>query len=543
MEFFKNLGTKKLIAFASTAIVLFIGIIIFISNASKQNMTSMYTSLSPEDTSAIVARLQAMSIPYNIASENNQIEVPTEKMLALRMILAQEGLPSSAQVFGYELFDKSDAFGTSQFVYNINMVRALEGELSRTISSLDPIASSRVHLVIPKKELFSKNSVTPSASVVLKMKGAQQLNKAEIAAVAHIVVTAVPDLKIGNITIVDDKGNPLKLSSENGDYMIGGIIDSTTEYKINMENRLTKIIEELIVKSVGVGKVKANVFANIDFDREVINYETYDPEGQVVRSQRTTSENDKDNERMRDVSIANNIPNGNQQQGQFFGKERGRSDAITNYEISKKIGNKISEQGRIKNLSIAVLVDGIYTKNDKGVSTYSERSEEEMSKLKALIASAVGLDLDRGDKLELINLKFIDEAEEAVIDDSFMASIKKDPRSIIQTLIIGIVLLIIVIMITKMMKAKISKNSQEDEMMSDLEGSMVTGNGNLTAEDIRSTSETEKKSEDSELSSDKSFEVVSADGVKYANVAKYLNDTVENHLDEAVGVIKNWLYK
>ncbi|WHQ46715.1 MAG: hypothetical protein MTP17_04425 [Candidatus Midichloria sp.] len=131
------------------------------------------------------------------------------------MSLAQEGLLSSGHVTGYELFNKSDSFGTSQFVYNINMVKALEGELARTISSLSPISSARVYLVLPK-ELFSKSASTSSASIVVKMKGAQQL---EIAAIAHIVATAVPDLKIANITMVDDEGNPLKLSSENGEHI------------------------------------------------------------------------------------------------------------------------------------------------------------------------------------------------------------------------------------------------------------------------------------------------------------------------------------
>ncbi|MDJ1257170.1 MAG: flagellar M-ring protein FliF [Candidatus Midichloria sp.] len=533
----KNLGTKKLMAFITAAIVLFISIIVFIFSISKPNLVPMYTSLTPEDTSAIVARLQSMSIPYSVESDSGQIKVPAEKVLALRMSLAQEGLPSSGQVAGYELFDKSDAFGTSQFVYNINMVRALEGELARTISSLSPIVSARVHLVLPKKELFSKNTSTPSASIVVKMKGAQQLSKAEIAAIAHIVATAVPDLKLGNITIVDDKGSPLKLSSENGDFMVGGIIDSATEYKINMETRLTKIIEDLVSKSVGFGKVKANVSADIDFDREVINYETYDPEGQVIRSQRTSSENDKDNEKMKDVSVANNIPNGNQQ-AQFFGKEKVRSDNITNYEISKKVGNKISEQGRIKSLSIAVLVDGVYIKDDKGQLVYSERPEEEMTKLKALVTSAVGLDLDRGDKLELINLRFINEIEDTGADEGFMAWIKGDAQGLIQTLIIGIVLIIIVIMISRIVMAKLASRDRDEEMITSLEGAMVVGAENMGTEANRDNAQ-----EGEESTEPKPFEVVSADGVKYASVAKYLNDTVENHLDEAVGVIKNWLYK
>jgi flagellar M-ring protein FliF len=544
MEFLKNLNLKQIIGLAIGGISLFIGIIFLIIKMSNPNMAIMYGALSSEDANAVMSKLQAMGVSYNVRAEDNQIEVPADKVLALRMTLAQEGLPSSGRVAGYEIFDKSDTFGTSQFVYNINMVRALEGELSRTIASLSPILSARVHLVIPKKELLSKSVSTPSASVVIKMKGAQQLNKAEVAAVAHLVAAAVPDLKLDNITIVDDKGTPLKLGAESSEYMPGGLIDSSLEYKTNMENRLNKIIEDLLSKYVGTGKVKANVFANIDFDREVINYEAYDPEEQVVRSQRTISELDKDSSHLKDVSLANNIPNGSRGQTDFSGKERNKSDVITNYEISKKVGNRISEQGRIKNLSIAVLIDGTYIKDANGSLVYNERSEDEMTKLRSLVASAVGFDSDRGDKLELINLKMINEMPDSEESEEFLQGLLHgDLKSLIQTVIAGIILIILIVMISKMLIFKKRGDQQFDILQQDAVMQGAVGEVAINNDLGKEFSEGGSEGSNEQREIDKRLEFIEADGAKYANLSKYLNETVDAHLDESVAVVKGWLYR
>ena len=155
----------------------------------------------PEDMSVVISRLEAMNISHETGNNGKDILVPMTKVTNLRMTFAQEGIPESGNLVGYEIFDKTDALGTSQFVYNVNLVRALEGELARTIGTLSIVDNARVHIVLPKKELFSKVGNEPTASVVLRLRSGQSLSKQEIAGISHIIATAVPSLKVENITI------------------------------------------------------------------------------------------------------------------------------------------------------------------------------------------------------------------------------------------------------------------------------------------------------------------------------------------------------
>jgi flagellar M-ring protein FliF len=413
MEFLKNFSPVKVMAIIAggIAVMILLGFLTF--KLATPPMSILYTNLTPDDSSLILSRLEGMGIPYHVADSGKDLLVPVNKVLMLRMTFAQEGIPRSGSLVGYEIFDKNETLGTSQFVHNVNLVRALEGELSRTIGSLTPIENARVHLVMPKKELFSKSGSEPTASVVLRMRGSQSLSKQEVAAISHLVATAVPGLKVENVTIVDNRGKPLKLgASEEGNA--SAITDTAADYQHNIEERYKGILEDLLEKSVGVGKIKANVTAEINFDREVVNSEVYDPEGQVVRSKKTSEETDSESESSgSETSVTTNLPGSGAGAGGATGKNKSTTNEVTNYEISKTITNKISESGRIKQLSIAILVDGLYDVKPKEegseemVVNYSPRSEEELNKIKTLASSAVGIDSKRGDKLEVINMRFL----------------------------------------------------------------------------------------------------------------------------------------
>ena len=217
MEFLKNFSPVKVMAIIAggIAIMVLLGFLTF--KLATPPMSILYTNLTPDDSSLILSRLEGMGIAYSVTDSGKDLLVPVNKVLMLRMTFAQEGIPRSGSLVGYEIFDKNETLGTSQFVHNVNLVRALEGELSRTIGSLTPIENARVHLVMPKKELFSKSGSDPTASVVLRMRGSQFLSKQEVAAISHLVATAVPGLKVDNVTIVDNRGKPLKLgASEEG---------------------------------------------------------------------------------------------------------------------------------------------------------------------------------------------------------------------------------------------------------------------------------------------------------------------------------------
>ncbi|MEI6729836.1 MAG: flagellar basal-body MS-ring/collar protein FliF, partial [Pseudomonadota bacterium] len=213
VQTFKDMGQAKLAVMAMVLVLLIGGFIMFTAKFSSQSMSPIYTDLTLEDSAKIVAELDKQNIPYELKGNGSQIMVPSEQMLKLRLTLASQGLPSGGSLVGYEIFDRSEAMGTSTFVMNINMLRALEGELSRTIASLSQVESARVHLVVPKQELFTRDKQEPTASVVLKMRGVSALDKDQISAVTHLVASAVPGLSPLKVTVLDTKGRMLSGSS------------------------------------------------------------------------------------------------------------------------------------------------------------------------------------------------------------------------------------------------------------------------------------------------------------------------------------------
>ena len=292
---FKALSQIKIAILLGAAIIL-IGFFIFISmRVSTPLMSPLFSNMPMEEGAKVIQELDQRGIPYEVRAGGSQIMVPADQVNKLRLVLAEQGLPTQGSVVGYEIFDKSDTMGTSNFVLNLNQLRALEGELARTINDFKAVETSRVHLVMPKRELFTRDSVEPTASVALKLRGSAGLNKEEIAAIRNLVASAVPGLKPQRVTVVDSAGNLLaKGVDEASDHQV--LSDEVEDFRLGYERRLSIAIEDLLARSIGKGKVKAEVHADIDFDRTVRNSERYDPEGQVARSIQSITENEKSNE-------------------------------------------------------------------------------------------------------------------------------------------------------------------------------------------------------------------------------------------------------
>jgi flagellar M-ring protein FliF len=392
---------------------------------------------------------------------------------------------------------------------------------------------------MPKKELFSKTGSDPSASVVLRMRGSMSLSKQEVAAISHIVATAVPGLKVENVTIVDNLGRPLKLgASEDGDPSM--IADTAADYQRGIEERYKLIIENLLEKSVGVGKVKANVTAEINFDREIVNSEVYDPDGQVVRSRKVSEENDKEVDSSQgETSVTTNIGGAGQGNGGAPSKNKSVTNEVTNYEISKTITNKISENGRIRKLSIAILVDGLYKENvskDSGEVQYEyiPRSEDELTKIKALASSAVGIDGQRGDKIEIVNMKFSDEFASLPQKEKPLAWLQSELENIVQTIVIGTVIILLILLVVRpaiLRSLELRKQSQEEEK--DLQDVIETITQQSTGGGTKDA--TDRVQEDM-------IDLSAGEDKRKANLVKQVNDLVEKHPEETVSILRNWLY-
>lgn len=396
-----RLATLGLVAAALLGFFAYLGM-----KMSAEPMALLFANIAPEDAAKMTGALDAMKINYQLKGDGTTILVPESSVLKLRMALAAKGLPAGGTV-GYEIFDNADALGTTSFLQNINHLRALEGELSRTIRSIAGIEAVRVHLVLPERELFSRDKREPSASIVLKVNGT--LTTAQVKAIQQLVASGVEGLTPGHVSIVNEHG--ILLASGMGDDNQSMISSSIDERRSSYEQRLRTHVENIVSRIVGVDKARVEVTAQMDYNRITQTSDSYDPNGQVVRSTQTVEDNsnNSDGKDTQGVSVANNLPNpgaGSGDNGSVSRQQSNRNEETVNYEISRTTKTEVLEPGRVKRLSIAVLVDGTYTKDADGKTIYTPRSDKEISQIEALVKSAIGFDNARGDQIQVINLQF-----------------------------------------------------------------------------------------------------------------------------------------
>ncbi|MBB5048379.1 flagellar M-ring protein FliF [Rhodopseudomonas rhenobacensis] len=401
VSFLKGLGAARLMAMIAVTAAL-IGFFAFvIMRVTTPQMTTLFTDLSVEDSSGIIKDLERQGIPFELRNEGSVIMVPKDKVTRLRMKLAEGGLPKGGGV-GYEIFDKSDALGSTSFVQNINHLRALEGELARTIRAIDRIQAARVHLVLPERPLFSRETPEPSASIVLRVRGA--LEPQQVRAIRHVVASAVNGLKPQRVSIVDEAGQ-LLADGAAGDPASDGATGD--ERRAGFEKRMRNQVEAIVSSVVGSGRARVQLTADFDYNKVTQTSDKFDPEGRVLRSSQSREESSatagaSDGQ----VTVNNELP-GNQQGGGAVARDQTKkSEETNNYEISRVTKTEITEAGRVNRISVAVLVDGIYAKNDKGELVYQERSKEQLDRIAALVRSSIGFDQKRGDQVEVVNLRF-----------------------------------------------------------------------------------------------------------------------------------------
>jgi len=414
LEFAKTIGASRIAAMGAVTLAL-VGFFTFlILRVTAPEMMPLFTNLTLDDSAGIIKQLDREGVAYELRNNGNEILVPKDRVAKLRMELAQSGLPKGGGI-GYEIFDKSDALGTTSFVQNINAVRALEGELERTIRTLDSVQDARVHLVIPERPLFSRDKVEPSASIVLRVRGT--LEPGQVRAIRHLVATAVNGLRPQRISVVDETGSLLADGADD-DPTGSTVVD---ERQVALENRLRKQVEGIVNSLVGPGHARVQVNADFDFNRITETSDKYDPDGRVVRSSQTREESSATTPNNNEVTVGNQIPQAQQNptQQEANGQPREQSkktEETVNYEISKTTKTQVTEGGRVKRISVAVVVDGSYSKDDKGNIVYKPRSKEEIDQIAALVRSAIGFDQKRGDQVEVANLRFAEPPAQPIVE-------------------------------------------------------------------------------------------------------------------------------
>jgi flagellar M-ring protein FliF len=383
----------------TAALISFFAFVIM--RVTTPQMTTLFTDLSVEDSSGVVKELERQAIPFELRNDGAAILVPKDKVTRLRMKLAEGGLPKGGGV-GYEIFDKSDALGTTSFVQNINHLRALEGELARTIHAIDRVQAARVHLVLPERPLFSRETPEPSASIVVRVRGA--LEPQQIRAIRHLVASAVNGLKPQRVSIVDEAGHLLADGAATGSDADNAVAD---ERRASLEKRMRNQVEAIVSSVVGAGRARVELSADIDYNKITQTSDRFDPEGRVLRSSQTREESSATADNSGQVTVNNELPgNKGQDNGTPARDQSKKTEETNNYEISRTTKTEVTEAGRVNRISVAVLVDGSYSKNDKGEMVYQERGKEQLDRIATLVRSAIGFDQKRGDQVEVVNLKF-----------------------------------------------------------------------------------------------------------------------------------------
>ena len=422
VELARALGPGRILALGAVACCLLGFFAYVISRAADTSYTLLFSGLALADAQELVGRLENMAVPYRLSPGGDAIMVPTGDALRLRMALAEEGMPAGGTV-GYELFDQANPFTTSDFLGNINLRRAVEGELARTIATLHGVRSARVHLVEPQRSLFGREQVKPTASIVLALRGNEPLEKRQVAGIRHLVAAAVPGLTAEGVTLVDGDGNLLAEPSEPGAEQ--PMTGESEEYRAALENRLRAKLIQLLERSVGVGKADAAVSADLDFDELATTAEVYDPQSQVVRSTQTTDEDSdqKENQATAAVSAANNLPTERAaaDPATATSERTKRTEETVNYEISRTVRNQTKRGASLRRLSIAVQVDGIYRDRPDGTRSYEPRDAQELAQLAALVRSAAGVDESRGDVVEVVSRQFAQPSPPAEPDTGWQA--------------------------------------------------------------------------------------------------------------------------
>lgn len=543
LETIRQLGTTRLAIMGSVLVGLLIFFIFVSMRISTPELKLLYDNVSSIDSSTMVAKLDEAGIKTEVSDDGTRIMVPGTDVGRARMLLAQEGLPNGGSM-GYELFDKQSGFGTTNFVQNVTQVRALEGELARTITSVDMVRNARVHLVLPQRELFSRESRPASASVFLTLRPGANLDREQILGIQSLVASAVPNLKAAAVSVIDSNGNLLARGGEDNDVLL---TVKAEEMRRSYEQRLTQGVEDMVGRIVGFGRVRANITADLNFDRISTNEEIFDPQSQVVRSSQVVEENSTERAPPSgEVSVQNNLPG---LAGDLLVDptkpvaENNKVEETTNYEISKTVRNLVREVGEVRRLSVAVLVDGTYGAPDEdGNRVYQPRPQQELDQIAALVKSAIGYDEKRGDTIEVVNMQFADinAEDEALVKDTIFGFDKSDLLDAAEIITVAVMIILVVLLVLQPMVGRLL--STEGSIDEKLEADLLAAGGVPGAPALQAPgAKDEFVPPNVDEPQDSMIDMTKVEGRVKASSVKKVEDIVSNYPNETVSVLRSWM--
>jgi flagellar M-ring protein FliF len=504
----------------------------------------LYSNLDLKEAGNITQALDQAGVKYDVKGDGSTIMVSRDQVASTRLMLSGKGMPTSGSV-GYEIFDQGSALGQTDFVQQLNRQRALEGELARTIRSLDGITSARVHLVIPKRQLFEEESEQPTAAVTIGV-GGRAPNGDNVRAIQNLVAGAVPNLKPDKVIVVDQHAKTLS----GGDTGMAAEADGR---KNEVEQRIAKQVKSLVEGVVGVGKARVNVSADVEMAQVTTQQKTYNPDGQVVRSETASDEKASENqpESSGQVSAAANIPGGAVGAGSANNQSNtGSNQSTTNYEISETTRTEIQQPGQVKKLSVAVAVDGVTALGKDGKpGPYTARSQQEMQQIQQLVEASVGFDAQRGDKVQVVNVRFPTAADPDGVSatNPLMGFDKNDIMRAAELGVLAIVALLMMFFIVRPLLKGATGGGGPMPMM--LAGQPVTQM--VTTADGQAMQVTVDPNTGQQLALpgpitgelDAKIDIARIEGQVKASSLRRVSDFVEKHPEESVSILRTWLHE
>ncbi|MBW8813311.1 MAG: flagellar M-ring protein FliF [Caulobacterales bacterium] len=507
----------------------------------------LYSNLDLKEAGTITAALDQAGIKYEVKGDGSTIMVGRDQVASTRLMLSSKGLPTAGSV-GYEIFDNANALGQTDFVQQLNRQRALEGELARTIRGLDGITSVRVHLVLPKRQLFEDEAEQPSAAVTIGV-GGREPGPDQVRAMQNLVAGAVPNLKPDRVTVVDQHAKTLS----GGDTGMAAEADGR---KTEIEQRIAKQVKAMVEGIVGAGKARVNVSAEVDMARVTTQEEKFDPDGQVVRSESTTDENSRDNQAngSGQASVAANVPGAAGADSSSSGSASGKQESTTNYEISKSVRTEVQEPGTIKRLSVAVAVDGLTAVGKNGkAGPYTPRSAEEMQRIEQLVRTAVGYNQQRGDQVSVINIKFpaADDAGGVTAANPLMGFDKNDIMRAAELAVLAVVGILMIFFVARPLLG--GAGPAGGGRRGGGAGGALTGPPPMTRIMVTPDGQQMQLGADGSIShlalpgphadGESRIDMARVEGGVRHSTVKKVSEFVSSHPDESVAILRSWLHE
>jgi len=502
----------------------------------------LYSNLDLREASEVTTALDSAGIKYSSRGDGSTIFVSRDEVGEARMLVAGKGLVTSGSV-GYEIFDNQSVLGQTEFQQNLNEKRALEGELARTIMTMRGINSARVMIALPRRELFQSDAAEPTASVVVGVTGGQ-LSGAQVQAIRNVIASSVPNLKPEKVTLTDTSNRTLAAGSDAEGFSAASAQEARDSTEAQLQARIMDIVEGV----VGVGGARVQVTADIDHSRSTTQEQRFDPDGQVVRSTSSNGSESADTTGVSDggATATNNIPGGQAPATTPVGSRSTDTTETTNYEISNTTTTTVKEAGEIKRLAVSVAVDGRWTPGADGAApTYAARTPAEIEQIKALVAAAVGIDAARGDKIEVLNVRFNrdlavvggEEAKSSLFD--FTKNDLMRGVELLVLLITGLLLIFFVLRpLLKSASGGVGGGAGQLQLagaggapVTSLQTTIMGGAGGVMPQ-LAAPSEMDQR-----------LDIARIEGQVKASSVKKVADFVEKHPDESTSILRSWVHE